>query len=100
MKVIGILVTVIGAVVLNAFLNGWAFVKLYTWFVMPVFESAPVISIPFAIGIGMLVSLLTIETRVGSNENKKDSDAWVNVLTSLLRPVFVVFLGWIVTLFI
>jgi len=99
MKVIGVLVTAVVVAALNAVLNGWAFVTLWNWFVLPSFESAPVLTIPVAIGIGILISLLTIETPQKTQKTTTEESVTF-IFASLLRPVMAVGMGWIVTLFI
>lgn len=70
--------------------RGWVFSILWGWFAVPVF-ALPAISIPAAIGIAAIVSLLTSHTAAES----KDGDRWSKFVGVLLGPAMVLLVGWI-----
>lgn len=86
---------------ISALMNGWALVKLWEWFIIPVFESAPSFSMVQAIGISMVVSFLT-KANVTSSDNKDEglSEKIITAyVTVIFTPVLAVFFGYIITLF-
>lgn len=90
MLAIGIWLTVICAM-----LEGWALSVLWGWFVVPVF-GLPHLRIPVAIGIALLVGMVT--HRVRKEEHQPDT---VTVLAhGLVMPFIYVGIAWIVKLFI
>ena len=100
MAVIGILVTFIGLAILVTVLNAWALVKLWSWFIVPLFDLPP-LSVPFAIGIALVAGLFApLSNNENKKQNKSTSDAVSNVIVVMLRPVPAVLVGYIVTLFI
>lgn len=81
--------------------NGWALSVLWSWFVAPVFHIAE-LSIPAAIGIALVVRVLTWE--YGKTPQTTDEDRDVVVLIGktvgiLIGTVFAVFFGWFIHLF-
>jgi hypothetical protein len=68
-------------------LHGFVIMKLWAWFVLPTFTSAPPLHIATAIGISMLVTYITNE------HPTHEENYWVVALTS---PFFVLFFGWII----
>jgi hypothetical protein len=99
MKYVGLFILYVSIIFASALLNGWAFVKLWGWFVIPYFN-VPELTIPVAIGIALLIGMLTTETpKTDSSKKASTEDGVVNIVSSLLRPVFVVATGYVVTLF-
>lgn len=89
------------AVIAGAITNGWALTMLWSWFIVPVF-GLPILSLPQAIGVAMVITFLT---KHAIRENKgKDKDIWIvigEVLGAVIAiPIFVVCIGYIVTLFL
>ena len=97
---VGLIVSFVVLIVISAIMNGWALSILWSWFVVPVFNVAK-LSIPQAIGIGMVVSMLLNKY---SSESKKSEDLLESLFTagftSIFGPLMVLFIGWIVTLFL
>lgn len=71
-------------------IRGFVITKLWAWFVIPTFPSAPELTIPVAWGLSMLVSFLTAE-HPDHNDTKT---FWGNVLVT---PFSVLFFGWLVS---
>lgn len=84
---VGLLAVVVGLTCLRAFV----LLKLWTWFVMPLF-GLPALTIPYAIGLSLVVSLF-----FHSTAKKEDKNFWVSAITS---PLIALFIGWIVQMFI
>jgi len=80
-------------------LDGWALLKLYGWFILPVFRNAPTISLGQFIGISIFVGFLT-RSYVDA-KGREGTEALVHALSwSYLAPLLIVFVGWIVYLII
>jgi hypothetical protein len=77
--------------------EGYALSVLWGWFVVPMF-GLPALSIPFAMGLALVVGLLTSH-RLG-NEATDDSKQWRMVWVAVMRPAMVLLIGWIVTKFL
>ena len=90
--IIATIILVIGSLGLMAVLRGWVLSILWGWFMVPVF-GLPVLNIPFAIGLALVVRLLT------SSSSSKDDDkyAWTK---PFLSPFAALLVGWIVLQFI
>jgi hypothetical protein len=103
-EVIAILAIVIGLfgvitlmIGISAVLNGWVLSILWAWFIVPLFH-LPQLSLPAAIGLALIANMLR-----GFNAPQKDSDEkdkkWGTLLARIfLAPLFVLFFGWVVHL--
>ncbi len=82
--------------------NGLTLSVLWIWFIVPTFK-VPVLSIPVAIGIALIVGLLT--ARVAKKDNQdakakaKDGNHGELIGSSFATPLMILFVGWIVHLF-
>lgn len=93
-----ILLGTISAIVLAALsvmLDGWVLVKLWGWFVAQQF-GLPLLSIPAAIGISLVVGYLT------NQQAKRDSDSGmlVTFIQITTRPLFALAFGLVVKMFL
>ena len=86
-----IFVLVIGLFIGAVILRGWALSTLWGWFAVPIFH-LPALSIPQAIGVSIVVSLLTYQRIPEGAKDKK----WDPIAHSVLVPLFAVWVGWIV----
>lgn len=95
-SVIGLIGFFSFAIALSTLLNGWALSVLWGWFMVGIFE-LPGISVGQAIGISVIVNLLTY-THVESNTKDKKVSELVGQLlgSAILRPLFAVLVGWLV----
>lgn len=95
----GAVILVVVATVVASIVNGWVLSTMWGWFVVPFFD-LPQMSIPYAIGIAMLVRML-VNTTINYDTKEKDTSTkvgeWIGVI---LYPFLVLFMGWIVTLFL
>ncbi len=90
------IIMVIGVIALEAvsvLWGGYALSVLWGWFMVPTFGFIP-LTIPAAIGVMLVVSLLTHQSRSGT---EKRSDAVAAVIAfNLLGPMVILIIGWIV----
>lgn len=77
--------------------NGWALSILWGWFIVPIF-GLPELSIPAAIGIAMIVNYMTYQ-EPGHADDRTSDDKVKAFIVLCLRPLFAVFIGFIVKLF-
>lgn len=96
---LGIAVAASGAIVVGSIMNGWVLSVMWGWFVVPLFELPP-LTIPYAIGISMVVGMLAKNSVSTKNEKKETSELVGEIIGVILAPLFVLFMGWIVKLFI
>lgn len=97
----GAAVLLVGVSVLSYVLNGWALVKLWGWFVLPRFASAPSLSISQAIGIAIVVSFLTSQSIPDEkNDDTPGEKIGKAVTVALLKPLIAVGIGWIVAQYV
>jgi high-affinity Fe2+/Pb2+ permease len=73
--------------------RGFALSILWGWFIVPVF-GLPALSIPFAIGLSLVVGFLT------DHVDDKDGDWSAAVYKAAIGPAVALLIGWIVTKFI
>jgi hypothetical protein len=102
---LGILVLLVILLPGSIIMSGWVLTILWSWFIVPVFN-LPSLTIPYAIGISTVISMLTNKT-VSSNavNNKNEKKETSTVIAEALAlsfgvPLFLLFFGWIITLFL
>lgn len=78
-------------------INGWALSVLWGWFVSPLFHLPP-LSIPYAIGICLIVNHLTKQTPKENNDKKDTNERIADIIAILINPLISVLFGWIVYL--
>lgn len=78
--------------------NGFVLSVLWGWFIVPVFQ-APTLRIPYAIGLAIVVSMLThqIDWKRAAED---DYPEVVKLLGGSLVALFALGYGWIVRLFV
>lgn len=80
---------------------GLVLVQLWQWFVVSWFALKP-LTIPIGIGISLIVGLLTRNLK--SQESPKTDTvleaAVMSFMTAVGSPLFVLFIGWVVQMFI
>lgn len=98
--IVAICVVIISALLIGttALLKGFVITKLWGWFVVPAFGVAA-ISLPVAIGLGVLLSFMTCTYMSGMIVRKED---WLKNTLMLMytHPIIVLFTGWIVQMFL
>lgn len=91
--------TVVLAMIISPIINGFVFMKLWLWFVVPVFQ-VPALRLVEAIGIVFLIYFIRIRME---KEAAKD-EFWSDLITKMVFVVvsagIALLGGWIVTLFL
>lgn len=92
---IGLLLPVM-AVIIGAQLAWWTFcfLKLYAWFVLPVFTSAPVLDFWQAAGLACLSSII-VNQYVPINQDDK-RQVWGSLTYQFMSPAVALFIGWLI----
>ena len=85
----GIVALMIGVGLLRAFV----LTKMWGWFILPTFVTAPDLSIPVAWGIAMMIGFIT-------NEHPAHSDGFSLWGTVLAMPFVVLLFGWILSSYV
>lgn len=78
--------------------SGFVLTKLWMWFIVPVFALAPLTIVP-AIGLALVVSFLTFH--LPYEKSKPDYSGLLahQLSVGFIRPLFALFFGYIVHLF-
>jgi hypothetical protein len=85
----------IALLVLNVILTGWVLSILWAWFIVPVF-SAPALSIPYALGVALVVGMMTHQPNRAKDERK-----WYEIIAHELGdPIVILVMGYIIRLFV
>lgn len=92
MKAIGYVVVTIVLMIYSALMNGWAFCKLWAWFIAPTFGLAR-LSIPAAIGFSLVVSYLTHKISDSGPESSYGLTLFKGAVSSTLKPIFALIFG-------
>ncbi len=87
-------------IIVNALLSGWILSVLWGWFIIPVFH-LPALTIPYAIGISIVAGLLTHQYQDRNTKNKSAEERITDVLmVSIIDPLLVLVIAWVVKLFV
>lgn len=94
--------TIIGfiAVIMIAasIINGFVIKTLWGWFIVPFFGVGQ-LSIPLAIGFGLIMSYITYHWK--SSPKEKDESLWTGPVGALLyRPMVTLLIGWVAQRFV
>lgn len=84
-------------------LDGWVLSILWRWFIVPF--DAPVLSVPAAIGVSIVVGFLTHQItykhgRDGRSAGEQLEDSLSTIGTALVLPFITLLTGYIVSLFL
>lgn len=93
MPVLILFIIVIALMTLSLLVNGWAFSILWGWFLVPLGLSE--LSIPTAIGMALIVQLLTY--RASSEQHNSTKEAFIR---SFSAPLLALGIGWVVQAFV
>jgi hypothetical protein len=94
---IGISLALLAFDAVAAILQGFVLSVLWGWFVVPTFD-APVLSIPVAIGVSIIVKMLTAHRP--STEETIEEIVKRTAAHQIVVPLFALFAGWIAYNFI
>lgn len=89
----------LAATVTSYISNGWALSVLWTWFVSPIFNIAP-LSIPQAIGFSIVAAVLTHQSKPKDDQKETDELIAEVLAYAIFAPILTVSIGWIVLQFI
>jgi hypothetical protein len=78
--------------------NGWVLSILWGWFIVPL--GGPVLTIPFAIGVAVIVHLLTYQYDTAKDERDTATKVGHAVGVTLLSPLLALLIGWVALKFI
>lgn len=98
----GLVILAIAVVVLGSVANGFVLSKLWEWFVAPTFE-LPLLSIPVAMGISVVVAMLTYQSSKSDkkSESKSLNEAVIELILEVtLKPATTLLVGWIIYQFV
>ncbi len=95
---LGLIVFIFFAIIGSFIANGWALSVMWGWFVVPLF-GLPALSIPAAIGLSMVVGMLTHQTM--PTEKDKSAGLLITgiIAHAILTPLLIVAVGYIIKSF-
>ncbi len=93
MKILAFIAFIIISLPLVA-LNGWALHILWGWFIVPVF-ALPMLEVPQAIGISVVVSFLTVTIKPMDNDDEYYPTLIKGVLTGFFKPLVFLATGFL-----
>jgi hypothetical protein len=100
MEALFIFSAAVALMVIGTVWRGYVFSVLWKWFIVPVFPAMPLLSIPVAIGIAMVVSFLSYQYQHNKDERSAVEQFSSAIGITLLYPALALLVGWIVTLFL
>jgi len=92
-------VGLVALLVIMPIVNGFVLVKLWGWFIVDTFGVVG-LTIPHAIGVALIVNLLTMDLRNSNSGDEEKSKAIGQLVGRLLAPFLTLLLGYVVYLFI
>lgn len=80
--------------------NGWVLSELWKWFIIPVFKAAPTLTVAQAIGVTLVVCLLTQRlTTHEVLEEMRDEFSWESfqrrLFNNFYAPFAILFMAWV-----
>lgn len=91
------------AIIIEFILNGFVLCILWSWFIIPVFH-LPKLFLVQAIGIGLVIDYLTKQHNFKKenefDEIHMDENKIRSVIFSLMKPIIVLIMGWIIHIFL
>lgn len=81
--------------------KAFVLIQLWNWFIIPLLPREVHLTYPIAIGISLIITLLTMHN-VKLDDDEEKSDAYKIVkssITSFFAITFTLFIGWVVHLF-
>ncbi|MDP3696508.1 MAG: hypothetical protein Q8R55_00575 [Candidatus Taylorbacteria bacterium] len=94
--VVGMFVLIGGIVVVSTLLRGYVLSVLWRWFMVPTL-GLPALSVAQAIGIALVVGMLTHQSQhYPEDKDEKTSKKVVRITEPFLTPFAVLLIGWVV----
>lgn len=91
----GKLIIVILIVIIEIIIKGFIIMKLWTWFIVPIFEINQ-LRIVEAIGIMLLVNYLNFKREKNNRDNDFSEELGTNIGFVIGTGIFILFSGWII----
>jgi len=83
------------------FTNGFALMKLWSWFVVTVFETAPTLTLWQALGLALVASMFTGKNASSTGNKQINFEIFIEGLANVvLRPGVALLFGWVYLQFI
>jgi hypothetical protein len=98
MAIIGLVVVAVVGIFVTAITQGYVLSVLWGWFLVPL--GAPSINIPTAIGIALVVSMLTTEVRPEEDTEVRRGKTFKAFLYSIFLSLVGLGMGWVIQLFL
>lgn len=95
MKELGKIFLILLGLTYGALVGGLTVLKFYTWFLLPVFTTLPIITFTQAIGISMFLSIL--KTSKDKSKDKDDVKYWAELC---IIPWIILLIGFILKVII
>jgi hypothetical protein len=99
MENFGKFMTIVLAVVIAPIVSGFVILKLWAWFVVPIFETQP-LRLVEAIGLMFLVNYLKAKRDKEANKEKFWEQFVTNLVFLILYASIALLAGWVVSLFV
>jgi len=97
---LGIMALFVIVIPASIIMNGWVLSIMWKWFVVPLFH-LPELTIAYAVGISMVISLFKDKSSVTQNNEKSLSEKIISAFTyAFIVPLLSLGFGWIVLQFI
>ena len=98
MKDLGKLFFTLITIVITALIGGFVFQTLWGWFIVPTFSMQPMTIIQ-AIGTSFFIGYLKMNLRKKNDEEFTMEFVFKTLVSSIIMSLFVLGIGWIITLF-
>lgn len=96
---LGGIVAFFGIWAIGALWGGYVLTVLWAWFIVPTFHLPP-LSLVAAIGMSMVIGYLTSHIDMEHKSEIGWGQRFANrIVVALLKPLFALFFGWIIHLF-
>jgi len=83
--------------IIGVFVNGFVFMKLWLWFIVPIFDLKP-LTIAMAIGITLVFNFVTM--KIDSTKESTAETSIANFILFLSASGMFLLIGWIVSSYI
>lgn len=98
MENFGKFMTIILVMFISAIVSGFVILKLWAWFIVPIFEIQP-LKLVEATGLMLFIVYLKINSNKKVDINNFWKEFKYNLLFLMVDSVITLFVGWIITLF-
>lgn len=97
----GVIVIALASVFFGAMMGGWVLSIVWTWFVIPLFPMAPILTIPQAIGFSLVTGMLAGSSSQTDNKERTTGEEIVHLLAVAFgRPIMILVIAYIIKSFL